>query len=126
MSNVASQPTPEKPEEEAPTPVAETKPAAAKRHRVLAPPPTAYMAAPPPTESSSKSKEPHGKMLYAYQATGSDEVTVEDGDDVVIVQADGSSRFPCIIPHKLTFAQTALDGCVFAPEETKVSFRLHM
>ncbi|OGE54510.1 hypothetical protein PENARI_c006G03204 [Penicillium arizonense] len=90
-SNVASQPTPETPEEEAPTPVAETKPAAAKRHRVLAPPPTAYMAAPPPTESSSKSKEPHGKMLYAYQATGSDEVTVEDGDDVVIVQADDGS-----------------------------------
>ncbi|KAJ6027008.1 hypothetical protein N7499_005113 [Penicillium canescens] len=91
VSNVASQPTPENPEEEAPTPVAETKPAAAKRHRVLAPPPTAYMAAPPPTESSSKSKEPRGKMLYAYQATGSDELTVEDGDDVVIVQADDGS-----------------------------------
>jgi hypothetical protein len=65
-------------------------------------------------------------MLYAYQATGSDEVTVEDGDDVVIVQPDGLSRFPCIIPHKLTFAQMDLDGCAFAPEETKVSFPLHM
>ncbi|KAJ5306410.1 hypothetical protein PENANT_c017G05419 [Penicillium antarcticum] len=91
-SNVATQPTPENPEEEAaPTPVAETKPAAAKRHRVLAPPPTAYMAAPPPIESSSKPKEPHGKMLYAYQATGADEVTVEDGDDVMIVQPDDGS-----------------------------------
>jgi hypothetical protein len=89
-SNVATQPTPENPEEEAaPTPAAETKPAAAKRHRVLAPPPTTYMAAPPPIESSTKPKEPHGKMLYAYQATGVDEVTVEDGDDVVIVQPDG-------------------------------------
>ncbi|KAJ5766638.1 uncharacterized protein N7511_004254 [Penicillium nucicola] len=91
-SNVAAHPTPENPEEEAaPTPVADTKPAAAKRHRVLAPPPTAYTSAPPPIESSSKPKEPNGKMLYAYQATGPDEVTVEDGDDVVIVQPDDGS-----------------------------------
>jgi hypothetical protein len=89
VSNIATQPTPETPAEEAPAPVAETKPAAAKRNRVLAPPPTAYMTAPPPSDVGSKSKEPRGKMLYAYQATSSDEVTVEDGDDVVIVQPDG-------------------------------------
>jgi hypothetical protein len=28
-------------------------------------------------------------MLYAYQATGDDEVTVQDGDDVTIVEPDG-------------------------------------
>jgi hypothetical protein len=87
VSNVATQPTPEIPAEEPPAPVADTKPAARKAHRVLAPPPTAYMNAPPPSES--KPKEPRGKMIYAYQATSSDEVTVEDGDDVTILQPDG-------------------------------------
>jgi hypothetical protein len=87
VSNVATQPTPEAPAEEAPAPVAETKPAAKRAHRVLAPPPTAYMTAPPPIES--KPKEPRGKMIYAYQATSSDEVTVDEGDDVTILQPDG-------------------------------------
>ncbi|CAG7969987.1 unnamed protein product [Penicillium salamii] len=87
VSNIATQPTPELAGDEPPAPVAETKPAAAKRaHRVLAPPPAAYVAAPPPSES--KPKEPRGKMLYAYQATSSDEVTVEDGDDVAILEPD--------------------------------------
>ncbi|KAJ5780709.1 hypothetical protein N7457_005869 [Penicillium paradoxum] len=99
ISNIAIQPTPETAAEEppapAPAPVAQTRPATAgaKRHRVLAPPPTAYVTAPPPSDSGmgSGSKEPRGKMLYAYQATGPDEVTVEDGDDVVIVQPDDGS-----------------------------------
>ncbi|KAJ5922469.1 hypothetical protein N7516_010172 [Penicillium verrucosum] len=95
VSNVAAQPAPESPAEEPPAPVAETKPAAAaaKRNRVLAPPPTAYVTAPPPSDSDmpSRSKEPRGKMLYAYQATGSDEVSVEDGDEVVILQPDDGS-----------------------------------
>ncbi|CAG8910101.1 unnamed protein product [Penicillium egyptiacum] len=94
-SNIAAQPTAESPAEEPPAPVAETKPAAAapRRNRVLAPPPTAYMTAPPPSDSgmSPRSKEPRGKMLYAYQATGSDEVSVEDGDEVVILQPDDGS-----------------------------------
>ncbi|KAJ5967532.1 hypothetical protein N7501_003780 [Penicillium viridicatum] len=95
VSNVATQPTAELPAEEPRAPVAETKPAAAaaKRNRVLAPPPTAYVTAPPPSDSgmASRSKEPRGKMLYAYQATGSDEVSVEDGDEVVILQPDDGS-----------------------------------
>ncbi|OQE37106.1 hypothetical protein PENCOP_c010G00878 [Penicillium coprophilum] len=95
VSNIATQPTPEIPAEEPPAPVAQTKPAAAttKRNRVLAPPPTAYVTAPPPSDSGmgSRSREPRGKMLYAYQATGSDEVSVEDGDEVVILQPDDGS-----------------------------------
>ncbi|QQK47977.1 Fps/Fes/Fer/CIP4 homology [Penicillium digitatum] len=93
ISNVPTQNTPESPADDPPAPVAQTKPAAAKRNRVLAPPPTAYMTAPPPSDSGmgSKSKEPWGKMLYAYQATGSDEVSVEDGDEVVILQPDDGS-----------------------------------
>lgn len=92
-TNVAAQPTPESPAEAAPEPVAATKPAAAKRNRVLAPPPSAYTAAPPPvnTPAPSKSSDPRGKMLYAYQATGDDEVTVQDGDDVAIIDPDDGS-----------------------------------
>jgi hypothetical protein len=100
VSNVATQPTAESPAEEPPAPVAETKPAATapRRNRVLAPPPTAYMTAPPPSDTgmSSKSKEPRGKMLYAYQATGSDEVSVEEGDEVMILEPDGTSSYPTV------------------------------
>lgn len=90
-SNVAAQPTPESPAEAAPEPATATKPAAARRNRVLAPPPSAYTTAPPPvnTPAPSKSNDPRGKMLYAYQATGDDEVTVQDGDDVSIIDPDG-------------------------------------
>ncbi|KAJ5925530.1 hypothetical protein N7454_008169 [Penicillium verhagenii] len=89
ISNVAIQPTPEDPTDEAPPPVAETKPNAGKKHRVMAPPPMTYMAAPPP-EPNATSK-PRGKMLYSYEATGPDEVTVHDGDNVIIVEADDGS-----------------------------------
>lgn len=131
VSNIATQPTPETPAEEPPAPIAETKPAAAaaKRNRVLAPPPTAYMTAPPPNDSSmgSRSKEPRSKMLYAYQATGSDEVSVEDGEEVVILQPDGTSSCPTVYTqYLLTIPQMVLDGCVCAREVTKDLFQPHM
>lgn len=90
-TNVAVPATAESPAEAAPATVATTKPAAAKRHRVLAPPPSTYVSAPPVAESTSasKSQEPRGRMIYAFQATGADEVTVQEGDDVTIVEPDG-------------------------------------
>ena len=87
VSNVATQPTPEDPTDEAPPLVAETKPNTGRKHRIMAPPPIAYTTATPP-EPSATSK-PKGKMLYSYEATGPDEVTVHDGDNVTIVEADG-------------------------------------
>lgn len=91
VTNVTTQATPESPADAAPSPVATTNPAAAKRHRVLAPPPTVYMSPPPVTESTlgSRSQGPRGKMMYAFQATGADDVTVQEGDDVAIVEPDG-------------------------------------
>jgi hypothetical protein len=68
----------------------ETKPAPARRNRILAPPPAQYVAPPPVTESP-RTSEPRGKMLYAYQAGGADEVTVQEGDDVTIVEPDDGS-----------------------------------
>ena len=69
---------------------------APRKNRIVAPPPTQYVSEAPangfdsgrpaPTSHPSESK---GKMLYAYQANGQGEVTVEEGDDVEIVEQDG-------------------------------------
>ena len=69
----------------APTAPTETKPVAAKRNRVLAPPPAQYIS-PPPGDTKP---QPKGKMLYPYQANGTDEITVNEGDDIVITEPDG-------------------------------------
>ena len=70
----------------APAAPVETKPVAAKRNRVLAPPPSQYIS-PPPADTKP---QPKAKMLYGYQATGSDEITVNEGDDIVTVEPDGA------------------------------------
>ncbi|KAJ5819940.1 hypothetical protein N7474_005531 [Penicillium riverlandense] len=93
VSNVAPQPTPDSPAEAPPPPVAETKPTTAKNKKVLAPPPSAFFSTPQATETgnASRPKQPRGKMMYAYQATGADEVSVQENDDVVIVEQDDGS-----------------------------------
>jgi hypothetical protein len=82
----------------------ETKPAPARRNRILAPPPAQYVAPPPVTESP-RTSEPRGKMLYAYQAGGADEVTVQEGDDVTIVEPDGKLSSP-----RVKMLLTMVDG----------------
>lgn len=96
LSNFTSQPASATEPAAPATPAApaETKPAVAapKRNRILAPPPAQYVTAPAPSESPSapaKSGEPRGKMLYPYQAGGADEITVQEGDDVGIIEPDG-------------------------------------
>ena len=83
------------------------KPAAAntsKRNRVVAPPPSAYMAELPGSSGGSgppTSIEQKGKMLYAYDANDSQEVTVAAGREVVVLEPDGelvhapSLQFAC-------------------------------
>lgn len=85
--------TPEAPAAPAPAAPTATKPTI-KRNRVLAPPPAQYVSSPPlpaelPTATASKSSEPRGKMLYPYQATGADEVTVQEDEEVTILEPDG-------------------------------------
>ncbi|KAJ9244974.1 hypothetical protein DTO169E5_1355 [Paecilomyces variotii] len=71
------------------------KPAPVKRSRVVAPPPAQY--APPANGSGSvldtslKSSEPRGRMLYQYQANGEGEISVGEGQDVVLVEPDDGS-----------------------------------
>ncbi|KAG4031745.1 hypothetical protein MFRU_008g01070 [Monilinia fructicola] len=66
------------------------KPGLLKKHRVVAPPPTAYISELPGSSvpNGSASNEPRGKMLYAYDANGSEEVTVAEGTEVTILEPD--------------------------------------
>ncbi|QSS51956.1 actin polymerization protein Bzz1 [Histoplasma capsulatum var. duboisii H88] len=87
-----------------------TKPATApRRNRIVAPPPAQYISAPPPPADqgeadggrgggggrsrglSVKSNEARGKMMYPYDANGEDEITVEEGREVIIVEPDDGS-----------------------------------
>lgn len=85
VSNVTSQPASGAETPISPVPPVESKPAPVRR--VLAPPPAAYIS--PPPEPAPKPSEPRGRMLYPYQAQGEDEVSVQEGDSVVIVEPDG-------------------------------------
>ncbi|KAF3491083.1 uncharacterized protein GIQ15_00600 [Arthroderma uncinatum] len=88
------------------------KPAVAPRkNRILAPPPAQYVSAPPPAPSNdnkeniggtSKPSEPGGKMIYAYQANGEDEITVDEGQDVIIVEPDDGSGWMRVKANSLT------------------------
>ena len=83
------------------SPTTANKPTVGRRNRIVAPPPTQYAKVLPNHNyngaglSTSHSIEPRGKMMYAYQAAGNGEVSVEEGDDVVIVEPDGK------LPHAL-------------------------
>lgn len=104
------------------------KPAAARPRRVMAPPPAQFVSGGPRIggagagrRSSSGVAEtgaPGGRMLYAYTATGDDEVSVVEGADVVVEERDGKlaspflgSFFCCLLlllllPFFLSFGET--------------------
>ncbi len=71
------------------------KPPAARKNRVIAPPPTQYVSELPTnpvgggSSTTSHPSEPRGRLNYGYQATGDGEVSVEEGDEVVILEPDG-------------------------------------
>ena len=73
-----------------------SKPATMRKNRIVAPPPTQYVAEMPgnvPSGGGSSTAHPteqRGRMNYAYQATTEGEVTVEEGDEVSIVELDGA------------------------------------
>lgn len=73
-----------------------SKPATMRGNRIVAPPPTQYVAEMPgnvPSGGGSSTTPPteqRGRMNYAYQATTEGEVTVEEGDEVSIVELDGT------------------------------------
>ena len=73
-----------------------SKPTTARRNRIVAPPPAQYVSEATPAELDGASRsptaqaiEPRGKMLYPYQAVGEGEVSVEEGQEVIVVEPDG-------------------------------------
>lgn len=80
---------------------AASKPATLRKNRIVAPPPTQYiseMPANPPSGSGSNTSHPterRAKMNYTYQATSDGEVSVDEGDDVTIVELDGKRNEAC-------------------------------
>ncbi|EHK25698.1 uncharacterized protein TRIVIDRAFT_72791 [Trichoderma virens Gv29-8] len=82
------------PKAAAPVAAAKTTTAApAKRNRVVAPPPAAYISQPPAgsTNGIVEKEEKKGKMLYAFDAGGDGELSVAEGKEVVVLEADDGS-----------------------------------
>ena len=83
------------PERSTPTLPIASKPVTVRKNRIVAPPPTQYVSELPPNELeggrpvSVRKGEPRGKMLYSYQASGEGEISIEDGEEVIIVDPDG-------------------------------------
>lgn len=59
----------------------------ARSHRMRAPPPTQYANG--SSGGGSGGDEQRATMTYAYQANGDGEITVSEGQDVVVVEPDG-------------------------------------
>lgn len=94
-----------------------SKPPANRRNRIVAPPPAQYVSEAAPAELNGASRpspsypiEPRGKMLYPYQAIGDGEVSVEEGQEVTIVEPDGKPVLLFFDNCKLNINQTALAG----------------
>ncbi|MCJ1396286.1 hypothetical protein MMC18_009175 [Xylographa bjoerkii] len=83
--------------------IVSSKPATTRKNRVVAPPPTHYVAELPAnglnggsTAPSSRSAEQRGKMIYPYQASGEGEISVDEGEEVFIVEPDDGSGWMTI------------------------------
>ncbi|KAF5569791.1 BZZ1-Myo3 5p-Bee1p-Vrp1p actin assembly complex component [Fusarium phyllophilum] len=61
-----------------------------RKNRIMAPPPTAYITGSGEANGGAK-EEKKGKMLYAFEASGEGELTVQDGRDVVLLEPDDGS-----------------------------------
>jgi hypothetical protein len=59
----------------------EDKKTAPRRHRLVAPP--------PPTSHAPAENAKHGRVLYSFQKNGPDEMSVEEGAEIVILEDDG-------------------------------------
>lgn len=65
---------------------------ATRRNRVIAPPPDRYVAAPPePIAELPAKDEVTARMIYAYTAAGTGEISVDGGTDVVVLEPDDGS-----------------------------------
>ncbi|KAL9030740.1 MAG: hypothetical protein Q9196_001166 [Gyalolechia fulgens] len=93
---------------------ATNKPAAARRNRIVAPPPAQYVNEAPGNgpnggeHVTSHPAEARAKTLYPYQASGEGELSVDEGQEVTIVEPDGElDLYPSLMKRYLT---DSLDG----------------
>ncbi|KAI9691288.1 MAG: hypothetical protein M1820_009786 [Bogoriella megaspora] len=63
----------------------------AARHRVVAPPPAQYITESSDGGTGATIDGPRGKMMYPYQENAEGEVTVDEGQEVVILEPDDGS-----------------------------------
>ena len=90
---------PKSPSDEAPIPDRSSKPSisgpsAPRKNRMIAPPPAAYVSELPGSSTNGsygQSDQQMGRMVYAYDANGPDEISVPEGGDVIIIEPDGLS-----------------------------------
>jgi len=97
-------------DESGPTRSATLKPGLIKKNRVIAPPPSAYISELPGSSvpnGSGGSNEQKGKMLYAYEANGDEEITVREGKEVVIIEPDDGGWTKVKAGHKEGIVPTA-------------------
>lgn len=70
------------------------KPDPSRKNRIVAPPPAQYVgAADSPSKvdmnQGSRSTEQRAKLVYAYQATGEGELSLDEGQEISILDPDG-------------------------------------
>lgn len=85
-------PVEETPPEPGPRPLVSSAP---RKPRLVAPPPSAYISELPGSSvngSGASKSEQMGKILFAFEASGEGELSVQDGREVTILELDGTSR----------------------------------
>jgi hypothetical protein len=77
-----------------------------RKNRIMAPPPAAYITGSGGETNGGAKEEKKGKMLYAFEASGEGELTVQDGRDVVLLEPDGKSGSDTLV----SISNCVIDG----------------
>jgi formin-binding protein 1 len=100
------QPPDENAAEKSASPLSISKPQNARRNRIIAPPPAQYISEMSANDQidghssvTSIPREQRGKMLYSYQATGDGEISVSEGEELTIIEPDGTNPPPPFPPN---------------------------
>ncbi|KAL8709579.1 MAG: hypothetical protein Q9220_005671 [cf. Caloplaca sp. 1 TL-2023] len=107
----------------------------ARKNRIVAPPPTHYVSQAPGDGSSgsgsaiSHAPELHGKMLYPYQAQGEGELSIDESQEVRILEPDDGSGWMSVqlSPSKsglvpATYVETLASNTSSQPERPLSSY----
>jgi len=95
------------------------------RHRMIAPPPAIHRNLDVDNGHDSHSSDKKCRMLYSFQKSGPEEINVEEGQELVVVEDDGNCfHADWLIPaNKIQMVQV---GSKFVPVMIPASFPPHM